>query len=218
MSVPLDVKVSHQGLRLERVVGGRRETELMRFRHQIFREALRWVPESVDGLDRDEYDRYSHNYAVTRQGRVVGSVRLTPGGSPFMIEREFKRLLPEGVLIENGVGSAEITRFAVETDKRGRRLEAATRLLYFCLYQWSRLNDVHRMYFVVEPRFFSHIRQLGFPAFPIGKARPLDGGVMSQAAFLDWHQAGGVFIRWLRSVPEDPVASPEQWRASGYSR
>lgn len=209
--------VARDGFKLEHIEGGRRETELMRFRHQVFREQLRWVPESQDGLDRDEYDPFSDNYAVFRQNRVVGSVRMTPGHCPFMIEREFQPLLPSGWELEKSARSAEITRFAVGTDANGRRHEVAAGLLYYSLYQWAMAHQVRLMYFVVEPPFFRHIKRMGFPAFAIGKAQPLDGGVMSQAAYLDWDRADPAFIRWLRSVIAAPAAAPALSRVSGYS-
>lgn len=211
------LNVTRDGFRLERILGGRKETELMRFRHRIFREQLHWVAESSDGLDRDEYDTFSDNFAVLNRNHVVGSVRMTPGNCPFMIEREFLPLLPSGVRLQKGDGSAEITRFAVGVDERGRRIETATRLLYLSLYQWAQSNRVRWMYFVVEPAFFRRIVRLGFPASAIGDARPLDGGVMSQAGCLDWDQADGDFIRWLRSVLSVPAAAPAQSHVSGYS-
>ena len=189
----------------------------MRFRHRIFREKLRWVPESTDGLDRDDYDPFSDNFAVLERSGVVGSVRLTPGQCPFMIEKEFSALLPEGWVLHKGSNSAEITRLAVEVNgQRGQR-EAASHLLYFTLYQWALLHRVRWMYFVVEPPFFRHIQRLGFPAFAIGPARPLDGGVMSQAAYLDWELAEPDFIRWLRSGVSVPAAVPAQSRGYDYS-
>lgn len=206
-------KVACDGFWLEKVSGGRNETALMRFRHQVFREQLRWLPESIDGLDRDEYDAFSDNYAVLCHQQVIGSVRLTPGHCPFMIEREFKRLLPEGGVLEKDARTAEITRFAVGVDASGRRPEMAARLLYCSLYLWARAHRVDRMYFVVEPAFFRHIMRLGFPAHAIGSARPLDGGVVSQAGYLDWRQATAPFIHWLRSVIASPAANPAQSRA-----
>lgn len=206
-----------EGFRLEKVEGGRKETELMRFRHRIFREQLRWVPESSDGLDRDEYDPFSDNFAVLDKNRVVGSLRLTPGQCRFMIEREFSALLPEGWTLHKGSNSAEITRLAIDVRRQRDRADSASHLLYFTLYQWAQLQRVRWMYFVVEPPFFRHIQRLGFPAFAIGPARPLDGGVMSQAAYLDWDLVQPAFIRWLLAGVSGPAAGLEQSRAYGYS-
>jgi N-acyl-L-homoserine lactone synthetase len=203
--------------RLAPIRGGRRETELMRFRHRIFREQLRWLAPAEDGLDRDDYDSFSDNFAVLDGNDVIGSARITPGHCPFMIESEFAALMPEGYMLEKGAHSAEVTRFAVGQNDRGQRPEAAAHLLYFSLYAWARAHQVRLMYFVVEPPFFRHIQRLGFPAHRIGPARPLDGGVMSQAAYLDWSEAGSDFIRWLRSAVASPSEVPALSHASGYS-
>ncbi|MBV8046462.1 MAG: GNAT family N-acetyltransferase [Paludibacterium sp.] len=212
----LSVLASKEGYRLEQVRGGRKETALLRFRHRIFREELRWVPVSVDGLDRDEYDGFSENLGVFVNQRVVGSVRMTPGHQRFMIEKEFSALLPAGWSLRKGADCAEVTRFAVEADQRGRRLEPAAMLLYHCLYRWAELNHVRWMYFVVEPPFYRRLARMGFPIFPIGEAKPLDGGVVSQAAYFDWRHAKPEFIRWLRQAVEYPVAIQAQSHASGY--
>lgn len=208
--------VVRDGFCLEQVMGGCRETELMRFRHRVFREQLRWLPESQDGLDLDEYDPFSDNFAVLTKNKVVGSVRMTSGEYPFMLEREFRPLLPAGWKLEKSVRSAEITRFAVGEDERGRRPQLASRLLYFSLHQWAMTHRVRLMYFVVEPAFFRHIVHMGFPASAIGTAQPLDGGVKCQAGCLDWNQADSRFIHWLRSVTANPVADQAQSRESDY--
>ena len=201
---------ARDGYRLQKIIGGRQETELLRFRHQIFREQLGWVPVSVDGLDRDDYDVFSENFAVLQQHKVVGSLRLTAGEYPFMLEKEFSALLPKDYVLQKGVQGAEITRFAAGVDAAGRRIESASRLLWFGLYQWAMHKNVRWMYFVVEPPFFRHIVRLGFPVFSLGKARPLDGGVLSQAGYFDWQQRSPQLIRWLHSGLSAPVVAQAQ--------
>ncbi|MFQ5465289.1 MAG: hypothetical protein ACE5EI_05115, partial [Thermodesulfobacteriota bacterium] len=36
----------------------------LRLRHEIFREELRWVPPSPDGLDLDRFDDFAHPIGV----------------------------------------------------------------------------------------------------------------------------------------------------------
>jgi N-acyl-L-homoserine lactone synthetase len=204
--------IASKGYRLEFIRGGRGETELLRFRHQVFREELGWLPESGDGLDRDEYDAFSDNYAVLAQNKVLGSVRLTQGHHPFMLEREFLSLLSADTRLYKDACCAEITRMAVSADCRGRRPEAVARLLYFILYQWARARRIRVMYFVVEPKFLSHLRQLGFPVFALADARVLSGDVLSQAGYLNWDLASPAFIHWLRSVLAVHAAAPAQSR------
>ncbi|GGY27716.1 acyl-homoserine-lactone synthase [Paludibacterium paludis] len=208
---------SQEGLRLETIRGGRRQTELLRFRHEIFREKLKWVELSADGLDKDEYDAFSHNLAVIDGNEVVGSVRYTEGHYPFMIEKEFARLLPGGFALRKGRHAGEVTRFAVASRCLNGGMGSASRLLYLSLYEWSRLHDVKWLYFVVEPPFFRHLTRLGFPTVAIGEAKKLDGGVLSQAGYMDWPSASPDFIHWLREAAVFPAATQERSRAYDYS-
>jgi N-acyl-L-homoserine lactone synthetase len=203
------------GFLLEQTHGGEREARLMRFRHRVFREELRWLAEAPDGLDRDGYDQFSDNYAVSTGVEVVGSVRMTPGNYPFMIEREFRCLLPAGWRLEKNTRSAEITRFAAGLDANGQRPEVIGRLLYFCMYEWARMHQVQRMYFVVEPRYFRLLLRLGFPAFALGPPQALEGGVLSQAGFMDWSRAEPRFIHWVQSVAVCRAVDPARSHASG---
>jgi N-acyl-L-homoserine lactone synthetase len=201
----LSVLATKEGYRLERVRGGWKETALLRFRHRIFREELRWLPVTSNGLDRDEYDAFSENFGVFVNQCVVGSVRITPGHQRFMLEKEFAALLPMGWALHKGAHSAEVTRLAVETNQHGRRHKQAVMLLYHCLYRWAEQNGVRWMYGVVELPLFRLYARLGFPIFAIGEAKLLDGGVVSQAGYFDWHQASPDFIRWVRQVVEFSV-------------
>ncbi|RBH36183.1 hypothetical protein C3F00_044965, partial [Pseudomonas sp. MWU13-2860] len=125
---------------VDRVNGTNWEIDLLKFRHLVFREQLNWVAPSVDGLDRDEYDGFSDNLAVRDTQGVLGSVRLTHGTRPFMIEREFSRLLAPGESISKGESAAEITRFAVDKRASPQRMREAGRLLYLSLLEWSLLR------------------------------------------------------------------------------
>ncbi len=205
------------GYRLETIQGGRRQTELFRFRHRIFRDELKWVDISPDGLDNDAYDEFSHNVAVMAGNEVVGSVRFTEGCYPFMIEKEFSRLLPSGHCLQKGRHAAEVTRFAVASGRESAG-GPASRLLYWSLYEWSRLHEVRQLYFVVEPPFFRHLRRLGFPAVAIGEPRELEGNVLSMAGYMDWPAASPEFIRSLQEGVESPTAIPARSRGFGYSR
>lgn len=197
--------MGRSGFRLESIKFGLLFSRLLMFRHKIFREQLRWVATSEDGLDLDEYDAFSDNYAVLMGEEVVGSVRITPGDRPFMIEHEFAHLLPQNSVIHKGQQAAEVTRFAVGVGEDGVRPEPVSRLLYLTLYVWATLHQVRWMYFVVESPFFYHIRQLGFPVFPVSQLLPQENEVSSVAAFLDWEVATSSFIRWLQSAAESPA-------------
>ena len=199
-------------MQIDRVNGTEWEIDLLKFRHNVFREQLHWVAPSEDGLDRDEYDGFSDNLAVRDSEGVLGSVRLTHGTRPFMIEREFSRLLAPGERISKGEGAAEITRFAVDKRASPQRMRAAGRLLYLSLLEWSLQREVKRMYFVVEPVFYRHIVRMGFPVVPVGVPMHLDGGVLSMAGYVDWPQAEAEFVLGLRKGIAAPPESYRAWR------
>nr|WP_282598225.1 acyl-homoserine-lactone synthase [Chromobacterium violaceum] len=185
--------------------------ELMSFRHRVFRDRLKWLPVSPDGLDWDEYDAFSANLAITRDGEVVGSVRFTPGSERYMLERDFSTLLVSGEKLWKGRDSAEISRFAIDAGKlSGGERGAASRLLYFALWQWASWNDIRWMYFVVEPCMYRRLASLGLPVRPLGVPRPLGGGVLSMAGYFDWSEMNPEVIRSLRArIASD--AFQEQW-------
>ncbi|UJB32295.1 acyl-homoserine-lactone synthase [Chromobacterium sp. Beijing] len=197
---------------ISRVNGMDRETDLLKFRHHVFREQLHWVAPSADGLDRDEYDDFSDNLAVQDMHGVLGSVRLTHGTHPFMIEREFSRLLASGEKILKGARTAEITRFAVDKRISPQQMKEVGRLLYLSLLEWSLPRGIERMYFVVEPVFYRHIVRMGFPVVPVGVPMHLDGGVLSMAGYVDWSQAEPEFILGLRKGIEAPRELARAWR------
>lgn len=199
------------GLLMEKVNATSYEIDLLKFRHQVFRVQLGWVPPRPDGLDLDDYDAFSDNLAVIAQQQVVGSARFTPGDQPFMIEREFARLLAPGERIRKGAGCGEITRFAVGKTISSRETRAIARLLYLSLWEWSRANEVRWLYFVVEPSFYRHLSRMGFPIQPVGVPRPLDGGVMSVAGCFDWEQADPEFIKSLRREVAAPRECVRSW-------
>ncbi|WP_420837176.1 acyl-homoserine-lactone synthase [Chromobacterium sphagni] len=193
-------------------------SDLLVFRHKIFREKLHWLPVCDSGLDHDEYDAVSDNLAIFLEGRVVGSVRFTPGTERYMLERDFSRLLVPDEILRKGARSAEISRFAVDATELGGRLTApASRLLYLSLWQWAQWNNIRWMYFVVEPCMYRRLVTLGFPIRPVGVPRPLDGGVLSMAGYFDWEAMRGEVIRSLRSRVALPGACPIQWHECDYS-
>ncbi|MDF0606184.1 GNAT family N-acetyltransferase [Neisseriaceae bacterium TC5R-5] len=183
---------------LKQVVDGVRECELMRFRHRVFREELGWLPVDEFGLDYDNYDSYSDNYVVLSEGRVVGCVRFTLGDKPFMLEKEFSSLLFYGESLIKSRHTAEVTRFAVSSSLDPQQAKKVARLLYLSLWEWSLINEISQLYFVVKPAFYRRLLAMGFPITPVGMPRPLDGGVMSQAGYFDWRQATHLLVNSLR--------------------
>lgn len=66
------------------ILTGRELPEAYRLRHRVFREELKWLPESLFGSDKDEYDDRSLHLGRYHGNKLVAYTRLTP--RPFMME------------------------------------------------------------------------------------------------------------------------------------
>lgn len=104
-----------------------------RLRHRIYIEEMGLLPADhpfcVDGRLIDPYDHYSHQIALWRDDRVVGTARVTVGrDGPLEIE-ECCALAPVGL---DRARVAEVTRFMV--DRPRRCPEATARILYAALH------------------------------------------------------------------------------------
>lgn len=160
-----------------------------RLRHSVYCDALKWVEPSPDGLEIDRYDQGSISLGVYGDaGELVGLARILTSNQAFMIEDEFRSLIPAEHDIRKEVDTIEITRLTTLSPFNHRNPASRTisSLIYKGIYQWSVMHGVRYLYFVVEARFMRALRLMGFPCDPIGAVTPLKGGVESVAALLDW--------------------------------
>lgn len=69
--------------------------KLLSYRHQVFIERLGWELDSIDGLERDQFDRPDTVYVVSRDenGTVTGCARLLPTTQPYLLGDVFPQLL-----------------------------------------------------------------------------------------------------------------------------
>lgn len=180
----------------------------LRLRHDIFRDELKWVPPSADGLDRDKYDDFAESIGIfSPSGEIVGHVRLIPAPLPFMIEKEFATLLPAKGL-DKVPGMTESTRICVRKERRKDTVAGLSlaHLLYKAIYHWSLKNDSRYLITIIEQRYFFYLKRF-FPFVPLADFKPLGEGVMSGIAVLDWREfeesAGAKrpeFFRWMSNL------------------
>lgn len=159
----------------------------LRLRHEVFRDELRWVPPTADGLDRDEYDGFAESIGIfENSGELVGAVRLIPAPLPYMIEKEFATLLPKEGFIKVP-GMTESTRICVKKDRRKDTVASLSlaHLLYKAIYHWSLKNDSRYLITIIEQRYFFYLKRF-FPFVPVADFKPLGEGVMSGITVLDW--------------------------------
>lgn len=190
----------------------------LRLRHEVFRDELRWVAPSPDGLDRDSYDDFASSIGVfdAAAGDLVGHVRLIAAPLPYMIENEFSCLLPAGGFTKMR-GMSESTRICVRKDRRRDTVGSLSlaHLLYKAIYRWSVENDSRYLVTIIEERYFLYLKRY-FPFTPLAPFRPLGEGVMSGIALLDWRafeeearRKRPAFFSWMTNrADRAPSGSP----------
>lgn len=189
----------------------------LRLRHAVFCDELKWVPPSPDGLETDAYDRYSDLIGVYDAGRtLIGHIRLTPYPYPFMVEKEFASLLPEGRQLKKAPDVFEVTRLCVKKDHRSASGAIVSRTLYKSAFQWSVSNGMRHSVIVVDYRCFRHLRLFGLTIDPIGEFKVMPDGVRAAACNIDWHKFDRVarlerpkFHEWMSTLQAPcPSLSP----------
>ncbi|HLC17637.1 MAG TPA: acyl-homoserine-lactone synthase [Thermodesulfobacteriota bacterium] len=184
----------------------------LRLRHQVFREELKWVPPSPDGLDRDEYDRYAQGIGVfDEKNELLGHVRLIHAPLPFMIEKDFASLLPQDGSFRKKRGMMEATRICIRREVRSERHLSMTlvHLIYKAMYHWSKANEIGHLVTIVEKRYYVLLKRSKFPFRPVGDFKPLGEGVLSGVITLDWGEFDSVisserpeFFEWFTRLED----------------
>lgn len=193
-----------------------------RLRHEVFCDELKWVPRSPDGLEKDAYDSFSSAIGVFDEtGLIIGHVRLTFAPNPFMVEKEFRGLLPEGVVFKKPADSVEVTRLCVRREIRlnTRSFLKISNLLYKGVYQLSILNNARFLEMVVEKNNYRLLRLTGFPVEVLGGFKTIGEGVEAGVLLLDLRrferEAGEKkpeFMRWMSTIQ---IHNPAQLQLHG---
>ncbi len=185
-------------------------TKAYQLRHRVFAERLGWVPQTAQRQETDMYDAWGVTLGLFGgEGTLLGAARLLPGSGVFMLENEFRSLLPAHHVIRKESDTAEITRLAVSPEIKDRNF--ATRVMLGVLkgaYQWAVRNNIRYYYLETEPRFLVSLRMLGFPCEAIGPAVKLPpAGVETVAALYDmvrFDRENGErrpdFLAWISTV------------------
>ena len=94
-------------------------SQMYRLRHRVFKEQLGWNVQSVNGEERDEFDRPDTAYLIATDAsrRVVGAWRLLPTTKPYMAATVFRQLFDDCAPPESRA-VWECSRFVVEPPER----------------------------------------------------------------------------------------------------
>jgi acyl homoserine lactone synthase len=100
---------------------------LMRYRHRIFIQRLGWILPTLNGAERDQFDRDDTLYAVALDGtgELRGCARLLPTSLPYLLDVVFPDMVQEKPLPSSST-IWEISRFASTCAAATRRLLAET--------------------------------------------------------------------------------------------
>jgi len=84
-----------------------------RYRYRVFVKTLGWDLVTEDGLEKDQFDRADTLYLAARddEGRIVGTARLLPTTSPYLLGEVFPELLG-GAEVPRDPCIWELSRFA----------------------------------------------------------------------------------------------------------
>ncbi len=164
-----------------------------KLRHDVFVAELGWAEAKENNLDIDSYDNEDMIPLglMFNNDELIAYLRITLPGARFMMEGEFSQLLGGRVIAKNR-GIVEISKVCVKKNFRRARILSeygemnVSLLLYKGLYQWSLINDVNKLYMVVDEKVNRLLRLCGFPTQLIDKPHIMPDGVCAVAVIVDW--------------------------------
>lgn len=161
-----------------------------RLRFGYFVRQRKWVAEDplCPGRERDGYDAFCHHMGVFRGPQLVAYLRALPwqAGRGFMLEREFRALLPAEA--QRGLaqqGAVELTRLAVAPrgELARREVPFVSELLFRLFYREARRWDWKSLYVVVEDAWLPLFeRRFKFRLEPLGRPHTFPDGTRTVAA------------------------------------
>lgn len=161
-----------------------------RLRHLIFAERLRWVSETPGRLEVDEYDKFTIPFGVFRKGEMLAYIRLALSKDYYMLEKDFRILLPEGHHIRKAPDTGETSRFCVHPEARADKVAGYNvyMFLFKGLYTWCCANGIRCLYTVVEEKIYRLLCARGFPCNPLGDTVTMEDGTVALAVTVDWRE------------------------------
>ena len=182
------------GLVVKNLTTEEEEIRAYRLRHRIFAQELRWVPQSENALEKDDYDDYATPFGVFDcDGKMLAYIRLVSSGYQLMIEKEFKSLIsPEHII--QGENAVELSRLCLEPEVRQGMISGnfgahrISMFLYKGVYHWCIKNSVQIVYAVSEHKVWRLFRAAGFPSKLIGEPQVMPDGVKACAFIMDWRE------------------------------
>ncbi len=190
-----EVLFQDEGFIVKQIISQEEREAAFRLRHSIFCGELKWVLQSSDGMESDEYDGNAVFFGVfDAGGRLVSFLRLILPDQQFMVEKVFLSLVDPAHHIRKEADTAEISRLCVAPEARTSHNEGnfgvhrISLLLFKAVYQWCRINGLRYLYAVTELKVYRLYCLKGFPYRKIGVPTKMSDGVTVVAVMLDWEE------------------------------
>lgn len=205
-------------------------SQAFQLRHRIFCEELGWVPETIDGMEIDEYDINAIPFGVfDPAGNLRAYLRLILTNKPFMLKEIFGNLIGNGHVLRRDTFTAEVSRLCVAPEARKDSVSGnfgahnISMFLYKGVYHWCLENDVRYLYLVVEEKIFRLLNAKGILCSLIGEPQSMPDGVNAVAGIIDWRDVEKrnaalrpKMIDWFtRALPGTPGPSLSPLHESG---
>ncbi|MBF0325596.1 MAG: GNAT family N-acetyltransferase [Alphaproteobacteria bacterium] len=128
--------------------------EMHRQRHRVFKERMGWDVTSIDGEERDEFDRPDAAYLVATgpNGKLVGSWRLLSTEKDYMASTVFRHLF-DGAPVPRSPRVWECSRFAVESTGyplTANGVDRATGCLLVAIFECAFTYGIEELVTVVD--------------------------------------------------------------------
>jgi len=192
-----------------------------RLRHQIFAEALHWVPTCTSRLETDDYDIHAQHFGVFDKDELLCYLRLITPGKPFMIEQEFNSLISKDHIIRKMDDTGEVSRLCISPHVRTNRVPIGTYIhsisiiLFKSLYHWCKINGIRYLYIVVAHKVLRMLNIIGVPCKPVGTQKVMPDGIIALAAIIDCRDIEiknairkPTAFQWLSQIQSNPMKLP----------
>jgi acyl homoserine lactone synthase len=188
-------------------------------RHRIFCQELGWLRQTVNTMEKDDYDSKAIFFGVfDRQNNLLAFLRVIMNEAPFMLENDFVSLVMPGYNIRKEDDTIEVSRFCVAPEARNDivsenfRACGISMLLYKGVYHWSIKHKKRYLYLVVEYKIYRLLRVRGFPCKLLGDPQKMSDGVIAVAAMIDWREFEALnlskrpeMLKWFNSLNSKSV-------------
>lgn len=134
-------------------------------RAAIFCRELGWVGQADQSHETDEFDHFVHHLGIESENKMASYLRIHPAGSPWMVDRIFKHVVPPSAGLHNA-GTCEVSRLAVAREFRGNAEFEGHSM--FCramqlMFAFCQLNDIHTIFTIVSAPILRLLQDHGLP-------------------------------------------------------